>query len=70
MKEKHNVGRDFDDILITTGANQVMELTAKVLCNEGDTVICENPSFIGSLNAFRSYGVKLRGWRWRPTAWI
>ncbi len=61
MKEKHNVGRDFDDILITTGANQVMELTAKVLCNEGDTVICENPSFIGSLNAFRSYGVKLRG---------
>ena len=61
MKEKHNVGRDFDDILITSGANQVMELTAKVLCNEGDTVICENPSFIGSLNAFRSYGVKLRG---------
>ena len=61
MKIKYNVGRDFDDILITSGANQVMELTAKVLCNEGDTVICENPSFIGSLNAFRSYGLKLRG---------
>ncbi len=61
MKARHNVGRDFDNILITSGANQVMELTAKILCNEGDVVICENPSFIGSLNAFRSYGVRLRG---------
>lgn len=61
MKKNHNVGRDFDGIITTSGANQIMELTTKVLCNEGDTVICENPSFIGSLNAFRSYGVKLCG---------
>lgn len=61
MKEQHHVGRDFDQILITSGANQVMELTAKILCNQGDVVICENPSFIGSLNAFRSYGLTLRG---------
>lgn len=61
MKEKHNVGRDFDGLVITSGANQIMELTSKVLCNEGDTVICETPSFIGSLNAFRSYGLKLCG---------
>ena len=27
----------------------------------GDVVICEAPSFIGSLNSFRSYGVRLRG---------
>jgi 2-aminoadipate transaminase len=31
MKEKHNVGRDFDDILITSGAQQVMDLAAKSL---------------------------------------
>ena len=61
MKEKHNVGRDFDDILITSGAQQVMDLAAKSLCNEGDTVICEAPSFIGSLNTFRSYNAHLRG---------
>lgn len=48
MKEKHQVGRDFDDILITSGAQQVMDLTTKSLCNEGDVVICEAPSFIGS----------------------
>jgi 2-aminoadipate transaminase len=61
MKKKHNTGRDFDDILITSGAQQVMDLSAKALCNEGDTVICEAPSFIGSLNTFRSYNVNLRG---------
>lgn len=61
MQEKHNVGRDFDDILITSGAQQVMDLTTKSLCNEGDVIICEAPSFIGSLNTFRSYNARLRG---------
>ncbi len=61
MKEKHDVGRDFDSIMITSGAQQVMDLATKVLCNEEDTIICESPSFIGSLNCFRSYKCKLRG---------
>lgn len=61
MKEKHNVGREFDDILITSGAQQVMDLFTKSLCNEGDVVLCEAPSFIGSLNTFRSYNARLRG---------
>lgn len=61
MKQKHNVGRDFDSIMITSGAQQVMDLATKVLCNEEDTIICESPSFIGSLNCFRSYKCKLRG---------
>ena len=38
-----------------------MDLTTKSLCNEGDVVICEAPSFIGSLNTFRSYNARLRG---------
>ncbi len=61
MKKHENIGKDFDNILIVSGATQVMDLTTKVLCNEGDTVICEEPSFIGSLNCFRSYGCKLKG---------
>ncbi len=61
MKSKHNVGRDFDELIMTSGAQQVMNLTTMVLCNTGDTVICENPSFIGSLNAFRSFGINLVG---------
>lgn len=50
-----------DDIIITSGAQQVMNLTAKTLADRGDAVICEDPSFIGSLNAFRSFGLKLIG---------
>ncbi|MCH5353930.1 MAG: PLP-dependent aminotransferase family protein [Acutalibacter sp.] len=61
MKQKHNVGTENDDILITSGAQQVMDLLTKTLLNEGDTVLCEAPSFIGSLNTFRSYRAKLRG---------
>ncbi len=61
MKEKHRVGTENDDILITSGAQQVMDLLTKTLLNEGDTVLCEAPSFIGSLNTFRSYRAKLAG---------
>lgn len=61
MKKEHKIGREFDDILITTGAQQVMDLCSKAMVNEGDVVICEAPSFIGSLNTFRSYNAKLVG---------
>lgn len=50
-----------DEILITTGANQGIDLTAKAIINKGDKVIVENPSFIGTLNAFRSYECELIG---------
>lgn len=61
MKDEYNVGRDFDDLIITSGAQQVMDLITKSMVNEGDTVICEAPSFIGSLNSFRSYNARLCG---------
>lgn len=61
MKKKHNVGRDFDSIIITSGAQQIMDLTTKILVNEDDVIICEAPSFIGSLNCFRSYKARLCG---------
>lgn len=50
-----------DELIITSGAQQANELTCKVLLNKGDTLICEAPSFIGSINAFKSYGVNLFG---------
>ena len=61
LKKRHGIGRGFDSILITSGAQQVMDLAAKSLINEGDTVLCEEPSFIGSLNTFRSYRAHLCG---------
>ena len=61
VKERYHSVRDDDDVMIISGAQQCMDLTCKVLCNEGDTVICEDPSFIGSLNCFRSYNTNLVG---------
>ena len=61
VKDRYNIGKDFDSLIVTSGAQQVMDLATKALCDLGDTVICECPSFIGSLNCFRSYGCKLAG---------
>lgn len=56
-----NMFAENDMVIVTAGAQQAIEVTAKILCNEGDVILCEDPSFIGSLNAFRSYGVRLVG---------
>jgi hypothetical protein rflaF_07896 len=61
MSEKNCFHPEFDDLVITSGGQQANELSCKVLLNEGDTLLCESPSFIGSLNAFRSYNVNLKG---------
>ncbi len=52
---------DGDDLLILTGTQQSVDLTTRVLVNEGDTVICEQPSFVGSLNAIKAGGANLVG---------
>lgn len=50
-----------DKMLITSGSQQIMEFAAKCLCNEGDVIVCENPSFLGALNSFKSVGAILKG---------
>ena len=61
LRDAFGIGRDFDETIITSGGQQGIELFCKVMCNEGDVVIAENPSFIGALNAFRSNGARLVG---------
>lgn len=61
LHSKFATGKEFDETIITSGGQQGIDLVAKVLCNEGDTVVCEIPSFIGALNAFRSHGAVLKG---------
>lgn len=63
QKEYFGIGRSVadgaafnDTTMIVSGGQQGIELACKVFCNEGDTVLCENPTFIGSLNSFRSNG--------------
>lgn len=55
-KNKTNVTKD--DILITNGSQQRLDFAGRVFLNEGDVVLCESPSYLGAINAFKSYGSK------------
>lgn len=62
MLEKHyQIPIRDNGLMILSGAQQGADLACKVLVNEGDTVLCEDPSFIGCLNCFRSYNCNLVG---------
>ena len=61
MRDPYGIGNDDDDIIITCGAQQVMSLAANSLAGYGDTILCESPSFVGSLNALKLSGAKLVG---------
>ena len=61
LSEKFGIGRPFDDLIVVSGGQQCIDLSAKCLVNEGDAVLSENPSFIGGLNTFRSFGARLVG---------
>lgn len=56
---KQGVITEKDNVIITTGGQQVIDLCTKVLINEGDNVVVEAPSFVGGLNCFRSYGANM-----------
>ncbi|MBQ7036432.1 MAG: PLP-dependent aminotransferase family protein [Clostridia bacterium] len=60
MEKKGNI-HDHDELIITSGGQQALDLTFKSLLNEGDTVVLESPSFIGGMNSLRSYNAKLHG---------
>jgi 2-aminoadipate transaminase len=44
-----------EEILITTASQQGLDLSGKVFLDEGDAVICESPTYIGAISAFRAY---------------
>ncbi|MCR4440617.1 MAG: PLP-dependent aminotransferase family protein [Peptococcaceae bacterium] len=44
-----------DDIIIIAGSQQGLDLTAKVFLDEGDTVICESPTYLAAISAFRTF---------------
>ncbi len=47
-----------ENIMITSGSQQALEFTAKLFVNKGDVIICESPSYLGALNAFKAYEPK------------
>jgi 2-aminoadipate transaminase len=46
---------DPDDMIVTTGGQQVIDLVTKTLVDPGDVVICEAPTYPGAVPTFQSY---------------
>lgn len=63
MEKKFGIDMSKNELIVVSGSQQGADLTTKALVNEGDGVICEEPSFIGCLNTFRTYKAKLYGVR-------
>lgn len=55
MAVRYGIRARPEEILITTGAQQALDLTGKLLLDEGDTVICESPTYVGAISALKVF---------------
>ncbi|NLJ78515.1 MAG: PLP-dependent aminotransferase family protein [Tissierellia bacterium] len=53
--KKVGVEADLDQVLITSGSQQGLDFAAKVFIDPGDIIICESPTYLGAINAFKAY---------------
>ncbi|MGW5359347.1 aminotransferase-like domain-containing protein [Actinopolymorpha pittospori] len=44
-----------DDVVVTVGSQQALDLVTKIFCDPGDVVLCEAPSYVGALGVFAAY---------------
>jgi len=53
--EKKNLNIPVENILITNGSQQGLDLLGKTLINDGDALIIEEPGYLGAIQAFMLY---------------
>ena len=46
---------DLDDVLVTTGGQQVIDLVTKTLIDPGDVIVAEGPTYPGAVPVFHAY---------------
>lgn len=56
MNDRLGTSFDKDNILITHGSQQGLDLSGKVFLDNGDIVLCESPTYLAAISAFKSYG--------------
>ncbi|WP_026585044.1 aminotransferase-like domain-containing protein [Bacillus sp. J33] len=52
------INSGFENILITSGSQQAIDLTGRLFINDGDTIICESPTYLAAINVFKSYNAQ------------
>jgi len=53
-----NMEISVDNILITTGSQQALDLLGKIFINRGDRILVESPTYLGALQAWNAYGAE------------
>ncbi len=61
LARSEGVARDSDDILITSGCQQAFDLIQRAVIRDGDTVLVEDPVYLGVKHVFERMGVRLIG---------
>ena len=61
LARTEGIARDSDDILITSGCQQAFDLVQRTLVRHGETVLLEDPVYLGQKNAFERGGARLVG---------
>ena len=61
MSSKGIQGLDLNQLIVTTGSQQALDLVGKTLLEPGDTVLVEAPTFLATIQCFRLYGPKVLG---------
>ncbi|MFD2370341.1 PLP-dependent aminotransferase family protein [Brevibacillus sp. GCM10020057] len=56
---KNEIASKPEDILVTTGSQQAIDLVSRIMLSAGDVVLTENPTFLAALQAFSSYEAKV-----------
>ena len=59
--DNYDTSVNIDQILITSGGQQGLDIISKSLINQGDIIFVENPTYSGALAAFKSRGAKIIG---------
>lgn len=58
--------KESDSLVMMSGSQQILDLTAKCLCNEGAVVAVEEPAFLSAYLTFRSSGAEVKGVPMQP----
>ena len=60
-KQRRGIGCSPDDVLITTGSGQGIDIVSKLLIESGDTVLLEEFCYAGAINRFKKLGARIVG---------
>jgi len=55
MKQNFRTNFEANEVLITSGSQQALDLLGKLFIDEDDVILCESPTYLAAISVFRSY---------------